>query len=85
MEDMRQAVIDYYQRIERLGLVEGSQLFAESLEVEINPFDPKRVDVVVKPMFVQQLRIVADLVGKHPELEEPYDRGQKVRVSRILG
>jgi phage tail sheath gpL-like len=50
-----------YGELEDLGLMENAELFAENLIVERNAQDPNRVDVLLPPDFVNQLRIFAAL------------------------
>lgn len=56
---IRGAIIAKYGELERRGLVENADAFAESLIVEKSATDPNRVDVLAKPDLVNQLRIVA--------------------------
>lgn len=66
---IRDLYIHEYKAMEALGLVENSDAFAEALIVERNATDPNRVDSLIKPDFVNQLRIVANLIETHLELE----------------
>ena len=49
--------------------MENVDLFARYLIVERNPSDRNRVDVLMRPDFVNQLRVVAALVETHLELD----------------
>lgn len=51
-----------YGQLEAAGLMENAELFRQHLIVERNATDPNRVDVLLPPDFVNQLRIVAGLV-----------------------
>lgn len=44
----------------------------DCIEVEVDPLDPKRINVLMPREYVEQLRIVARLVETHLEL--PYGR-----------
>jgi phage tail sheath gpL-like len=66
--EIRQALIHNYKRLEGVGLVENSSLFDQYLVVERNAIDPNRVDVLMRPDFINQLRVVAVLVETHLEL-----------------
>jgi phage tail sheath gpL-like len=50
-----------YAAMERAGIVERSDLFAENLIVEIDETNPNRVNVLYPPDLVNQLRIFAVL------------------------
>lgn len=63
--------IQEYMKMQKQGLVENSELFAQSLVVERNANDPNRVDSLIRPDFVNQLRIVANLIETHLELDNP--------------
>jgi phage tail sheath gpL-like len=62
-------IIHEYKRLASLGLVENTDLFSRSLVVERDLIDRNRVNVLVRPDFVNQLRIVATLVETHLELD----------------
>jgi phage tail sheath gpL-like len=59
---IRDVYIHEYRAMEALGLVENSDAFASSIVVERNKVDPNRVDSLIRPDFVNQLRVVAALV-----------------------
>jgi phage tail sheath gpL-like len=61
--------IHEYKAMEKLGLVENSEAFASSLIVERNAIDATRVDSLIRPDFVNQLRIVANLIQTFLELD----------------
>lgn len=56
---IRSELIAQYAAMENLGLVENADLFAKYLIVERNADDPNRVDVLLPPDLVNQLRIFA--------------------------
>lgn len=56
---IRGELIAEYARMERLGLVENADLFAENLIVARNADNANRVDVLFPPDLVNQLRIFA--------------------------
>ncbi|QDQ87694.1 phage tail protein [Alcaligenaceae bacterium SJ-26] len=56
---IRNELIAEYSRMEREGLVENADLFAQYLIVERAPGNPNRVNVLFPPDYVNQLRIVA--------------------------
>lgn len=56
---IRGELIAEYARMERLGLVENADLFAENLIVTRNADNANRVDVLFPPDLVNQLRIFA--------------------------
>ena len=56
---IRAELIAQYSAMETLGLVENAELFAKYLIVERNADDPNRVDVLLPPDLVNQLRIFA--------------------------
>lgn len=66
---IRDLIIHGYKQLEAAGLVENVNLFAQALVVERNIFDPNRVDVLVRPDMVNQLRVVAFLVETHLQLQ----------------
>jgi len=65
---IRNVILHEYKRMEALGLVENSSLFSQYLVVERDMIDPNRVNVLMRPDFVNQLRVVAVLVETHLEL-----------------
>lgn len=67
--EIRSLVIHEYKRMASLGLVENADLFSRYLIVERNPVDRNRVDILMRPDFINQLRIVAALVETHLELD----------------
>ena len=58
---IRSELIAQYAAMERDGLVENADLFAKYLIVERNASDPNRVDVLLPPDVVNQLRVFAML------------------------
>ncbi len=56
---IKSELIAQYKQLERRGLVENTELFAKYLIVERNQNDPNRVDVLLPPDLVNQLRIFA--------------------------
>ena len=54
---IRSELIAQYAAMERDGLVENADLFAKYLIVERNASDPNRVDVLLPPDVVNQLRV----------------------------
>lgn len=56
---IRAELIAQYAQMETLGLVENADLFAKYLIVERNQDDPNRLDVLLPPDLVNQLRIFA--------------------------
>jgi phage tail sheath gpL-like len=67
--EIRAVIIHTYQRMASQGLVEHPQLFARYLVVERDTVDRNRVNVLMRPDFVNQLRVVATLVETHLELD----------------
>lgn len=59
---IKSEIIAMYSRLETEGIVENAEAFAENLIVERNASDPNRVDVLLPPDLVNQLRIFATLV-----------------------
>lgn len=56
---IRSELIAQYSAMERDGLVENAELFAKNLIVERNTSDVNRLDVLLPPDLVNQLRIFA--------------------------
>lgn len=56
---IKSELIAQYKQLERKGLVENTDLFAKYLIVERNADDPNRLDVLLPPDLVNQLRIFA--------------------------
>ncbi len=56
---IKSELIAQYKQLERKGLVENTNLFAKYLIVERNADDPNRLDVLLPPDLVNQLRIFA--------------------------
>jgi len=56
---MRAELIALFGDWERIGLVEDLDQFKTDLLVEINADDPNRLDVILPPNLVNQLRILA--------------------------
>lgn len=67
--EIRALVIHEYKRLAGLGLVENADLFSRYLVVERNGVDRNRVDCLMRPDFINQLRVVAALVETHLELD----------------
>lgn len=63
-------LVHAYKFLERQGLVEKTELFADLLIVERNAFDANRVDVLMRPDLVNQLVIVAAIVETNLEYEQ---------------
>jgi phage tail sheath gpL-like len=63
-------LIHEYKALAAEGLVENPNLFAAGLVVERNAVDANRVDIMMRPDVVNQLRIVAAVVETHLELDE---------------
>lgn len=58
---IRAELIAAYDELERLGIVENADLFAQYLVVERDQTNPNRVNVLFPPDYVNQLRIFAVL------------------------
>ena len=58
---LRAEIVGHYRAQVEAGLVEDAANFADSLRVEINEADGNRVDVVMEPDLINQLRIFAVL------------------------
>jgi phage tail sheath gpL-like len=58
---IRAELLACYAELENLGLVENREAFAQNLIVERSATDPNRVDVLLPPDLVNQLRIFAVL------------------------
>ena len=58
---IRAEMLASYGELEELGLMENAQGFEDALIVERNSQDPNRVDVLLPPDFVNQLRVFAAL------------------------
>lgn len=67
--EIRSVIIHEYKRMQAKGLVENFDLFSRYLIVERNMDDRNRVDVLMRPDFINQLRVVAALVETHLELD----------------
>jgi phage tail sheath gpL-like len=66
---IRALIISEYIRMQEIGLVEHSELFSRYLVVERDPVDRNRVNALMRPDMVNQLRVVAVVVETHLELE----------------
>jgi phage tail sheath gpL-like len=64
--------IHEYKRLEGLGLVENSQLFASALIVERDINDANRVNAFLPPDVVNQLRVCAVVVETHLQLKNSF-------------
>lgn len=62
-------IMHEYKRLQALGLVENYDLFVQSLIVERDLTDRGRVNTMLRPDFVNQLRIVAAVIETHLELD----------------
>lgn len=58
---IRAELIAEYQKLEEKALVENLDAFKQKLIVERNADDPNRIDVLLPPDLVNQLRIFAVL------------------------
>ena len=58
---IRGELIAMYTKLEEKAIVENADLFAKYLIVERNKDDPNRVDVLLPPDLVNQLRVFAVL------------------------
>lgn len=58
---IRGEIMAEYAQLELLGQVENSKLFGENLIVERNVDNPNRIDVLLPPDLVNQLRVFATL------------------------
>jgi phage tail sheath gpL-like len=65
---LSEVVLQGYLFLQRQGLVENFDLFAAALVSNRNGFDANRVDMIWRPDFVNQLRIVAALIETNLEL-----------------
>lgn len=68
----RDLVIHDYKRLERLGLVERSDLYAQVVQVERSAVDATRLNFFLPPDFVNQFRIGAVLVETHLQLKDSW-------------
>lgn len=68
-QEIEMVVIHEYGRQQSLGLVEHQELFAQYLVCERDQVDRNRVNILMRPDFVNQLRVVAALVETHLELD----------------
>ena len=59
--DIGNTIIEAYIELVNIGVCEKSQVFADSLKVERSDSDPSRVDLVIRPDVVNQLRSIAIL------------------------
>ena len=55
----RAEAIGLFRQWERIGLVENADAFKEGLVVERNGGDPNRLDFLIPPDLVNQLRVLA--------------------------
>ena len=58
---IRAELIALYAKLEKKAIVENADLFAQYLIVERNEDDPNRIDVLLPPDLVNQLRVFAVL------------------------
>lgn len=63
-------IVHEYRRLQNEGLVEKVDLFAEGLVVERDEIDANRVNVLMRPDVVNQLRVVAAIVETNLELDD---------------
>lgn len=66
---IKMVIIHEYKRLQRLGLVENANYFSQYLIVERDDVDRNRVNVLMRPDMVNQLRVVAVIVETHLELD----------------
>jgi phage tail sheath gpL-like len=67
---IKSELIAQYGKLEALGLVENAELFAKYLVVERNKNDVNRIDVLLPPDVVNQLRIFAMQVQFRLQFDE---------------
>lgn len=67
-QEIEMVVLNQYDRFVTDGLCENAELFSQLLVVERDGTDHNRVNILMKPDFVNQLRVVAALVETHLEL-----------------
>lgn len=67
--EIKLVIMHEYQRLQGLGLVENYDLFVQFLIVERDDVDRNRVNVLMRPDMVNQLRVVATIVETHLELD----------------
>lgn len=67
---IRGELVAAYARLERQGIVENADLFAENLVVERDENDPNRINVLFPPDLVNQLRVFALLNQFRLQYEE---------------
>lgn len=67
---IRGELIALYTKLEEKAIVENSDLFAKYLIVERNKDDPNRIDVLLPPDLVNQLRVFATLTQFRLQFEE---------------
>ena len=60
---VRADIIGLFRQWENLGLVESADAFKESLVVERNAADPNRLDILLVPDLINQVRVVAALIS----------------------
>ena len=56
---IRGELIGAYRELERMGIVENTDLFKQHLIVERDPMNPNRLNVLFPPDLVNQLRVFA--------------------------
>jgi phage tail sheath gpL-like len=66
--EIEMIILNTYDRFVTDGLCENPDLFSQLLVVERDSVDANRVNALMKPDFVNQLRVVAALVETHLEL-----------------
>ena len=59
---MKAEAVSKFREWERLGLVENMEDFKANLIAERNESDPNRLDLLIPPDLVNQLRIVANKI-----------------------
>ncbi|MCI0555737.1 MAG: phage tail sheath subtilisin-like domain-containing protein [Anaerolineae bacterium] len=67
---VKDLIIHEYRRLERLGLVENSDLFSQVLVVERNLLDANRIDALIPIDVVNQFRIFAARVESNLQLTD---------------
>jgi len=69
-DQIKDVIVHEYKRLESIGLVENSSLFAQHLVVERNALDANRVDVFMPIDVVNQLRVVAASIESHLQFKD---------------
>ena len=69
VQQIATAILHNYRMLEGAGLVENFGLFAQYLIVERDLYDRNRVNCLMRPDMVNQLRVVAALVETHLQID----------------